>query len=1004
MTPERYRQIGELYHAALEVDAEERAAFLDRACAGDEEMLREVESLIASHEEAADFIAEPALAVAAGLLADGPTDALIGQLVSRYKIVSLIGAGGMGQVYLAEDTELGRSVALKLLPEHFTNDSDRVRRFRQEARAASALNHPNIITIHEIGKAGERHYIATEFIDGETLRARLEGGRLRQSEALDVATQMASALAAAHDAGIIHRDVKPENVMIRRDGYVKVLDFGLAKLTERPALDAEGPTVSMVRTDPGSLMGTVTYMSPEQARGLKLDARTDVWSLGVVVYEMITGRRPFEGATPSDVIVSILEREQGRLTQDGRQVSTELERIVAKALTKNTRERYQTAKEMAIDLMRLRRRLDVDAEIERSGPPSNDDDITANSSHDRHASSETNVQKTARINDATLTTSRFNFVSEIKKHKSVAALSGLTLLLLLGGLGNGLYQLLNRPAAVAAPFTTTNVSRLTATGRAKLAAISPDGKYVVYAQQEDKQQGLWVKQVATGSSVQIVPPSDFGFYWGLTFSNDSNYVYYVKTDRAAGGGAFNKLFQIPSLGGVSKKLMDQVDSAVAFSPDGQRFAFVRDNLKKEDTEIVLANADGRGEQTLAVRKAPDRFASDVATRIAWSPDGTNIACAAVSADRDGYYQSVVAVSVQDGSQKLLTSQRWSHIGQVAWRSDGSGLVMVAIDDDSIRSSPQLWHLSYPGGKARKITNDLNRFSDVSLTANAGALVTVQTNRVSNIWVAPKDDESRARQITSGTYDGSAGLAWTPDGRIVYTSESSGKQDIWMMNVDGTNQKRLTHEGQNGRPTVSHDGRHILFHSLRAGRNNIWRMDADGGGEKQLTDGKSNTHGSYSADDRWVIYISRDHGNGTVWKMPIDGGTAVQLSGPTANLPSVSPDGKQIVCFYWDEQANPPRGAMIIPFEGGGMPTKRFNLSSGGMVYGFVLHWTLDGRDILFIDTRNIWSQPLDGGEPQQLTNFQGDQIFNFDYSPDGKWLAAARGSVTSDVVLISDVR
>ncbi len=803
----------------------------------------------------------------------------------------------------------------------------------------------------------------------------------------------------------MHRDVKPENVMIRHDGYVKVLDFGLAKLTERPALDVEASTVSLVKTDPGSLMGTVTYMSPEQVRGQKLDARNDVWSLGVVLYEMVAGRRPFEGTTPSDVIVSILERDLTPPARYAPSTPAELKRIVTKALAKSTEERYQTVKDMAIDLRRLRRRLDVDAEIERSGHPLSDDGSrTADSSDNRRASGKTDVQETARTNDAAKTTSRLDsFVTEIKRRKGVVALIGVVLVLLLGGIGRGVYRLLNKSLPAAAPFTLTNVSRLTATGRAKLAAISPDGKYVVYAQQEDKQQGLWVKQVATGSSVQIVPPADFGFYWGLTFSNDSNYVYYVKTDRASGGGAFNKLFQIPSLGGVSKKLMEQVDSAITFSPDGQRFAFVRDNLQKEETEIVLANADGRGEHTLAVRKAPDRFASDLATRIAWSPDGTIIACAAVSADRDGYYQSVVAVSVQDGSQKLLTSQRWSHIGQVAWQSDGSGLVMVAVDDESIRASPQLWYLSYPSGQARRITNDLNRFSDVSLTANAGALVTVQTNRVSNIWVAPKGDESRARQITSGTYDGSAGLAWTPDGRIVYTSEASGKQDIWMMNVDGTNQKRLTHDGQNGRPTVSRDGRHILFHSLRGGRNNIWQMDVDGGSQRQLTDGKSNAHGSFSADDRWVVYISRDHGNGTVWKMPIDGGKAVQLSGPTANLPSVSPDGKQIVCFYWDEQANPPRGAMIIPFEGG-VPTKRFNLSSGGMVYGFVLHWTLDGRAILFIDTRNIWSQPLDGGEPVQLTNFQGDQIFNFDYSPDGKWLAAARGSVTSDVVLISDAR
>jgi Tol biopolymer transport system component len=1008
MTPERYRQIGELYHAALEVDEDDRAAFLERACAGDEEMRREVESLVISHEEAADFIAEPALAVAAELLADGEADALTGQAISHYRILSLIGAGGMGQVYLAEDTQLGRRVALKFLPEHFTSDSERVRRFRQEARAASALNHPNIITIHEIGQAGQRHYIATEYIEGETLRDRLDGRRLRPFDALDVAAQMASALAAAHEAGIVHRDVKPENVMIRRDGYVKVLDFGLAKLTERPSVDVEAPTVSMVKTDPGRMMGTVTYMSPEQARGLQVDARTDVWSLGVVLYEMIAGRRPFEGATTSDVIVSILEKEPEPLLRHASEAPAELERIVTKALTKNTDERYQTIKDMAIDLRRLRRRVEVEAEIERSGQPGASGDATVATGNAGQRAAQTSVQAAAPVSaaGAVRTTSSVEYVlSEIKGHKRGAVLVGAALILLFSSVGYVLNKLPHRPEPAAAPFQTTKMTRLTATGKARDAAISPDGKYIVYAEEDNKQQSLWVRQVATGSNIQIIPPADVN-YFGLTFSNDSNYVYYVRNEKD--DPLFN-LYQVPALGGASRKLIDRVDSAVAFSPDSQRLAFVRDYDSKKESALVIFNTDGSGERTLSTRKFPDSFYIDDETRIAWSPDAKIIACPASRIDANGEYYNIVGVRVEDGSEESLTSQKWGWVSQVAWLSDGSGLVILAAElaalKVSLPYSMQLWHLSYPGGNARRITNDLNSYRAVGLTADSNSLVTVQTNRVSNIWIAPQADLSRARQITSGTLEGNSGLTWTLDGRIVYRSNASGKPDIWMMDVDGSNRRRLTHEGQSStRPTVSPDGRYIVFGSDRAGKLNIWRMDMDGGNPKQLTDGKLNINPHLSPDGRWVVYQSRDAGEPSLWKVPIEGGDPVQLNDTISNLPVVSPDGKQIACFYWDDQANPTQGIMIFPFEGG-QPTKRLKTLSAGPD-AFVLHWTPDGRALLYIDTRlsNIWSQPVDGGEPVQLTDFQYDQVFNFDWSPDGKWLAAARGRVTHDVVLISDLR
>jgi len=354
MTPERYQQIGEIYHSALELGPKQRVAFLAQACAGDEELLREVESLIASNEQAGEFIHAPALEVAAELLTTDQCDLLPGKSLGPYTILELIGSGGMGEVYLAQDSRLGRRVALKLLPDHFVINEDRLRRFRQEARAASALNHPNIITIHEIGEAETTHYIVTEFIEGETLRALLIRNRIELARALDIATQTASALAAAHMAGIVHRDIKPENIMLRRDGYVKVLDFGIAKLMP------EGVTPSMgmsFETSPGLIVGTAHYMSPEQAQGFKVDERTDIWSLGVLLYEMLTGQLPFKGKTSSHTVVSIVEQKVPPLVR-GPEVPVELERILMKALNKNPENRYQTTKDMLVDLRMLQRDLD----------------------------------------------------------------------------------------------------------------------------------------------------------------------------------------------------------------------------------------------------------------------------------------------------------------------------------------------------------------------------------------------------------------------------------------------------------------------------------------------------------------------------------------------------------------------------------------------------------------------------------------------------------------------
>src|SRR6266496_2791890 len=362
MKAERWKQVNDLFQSAVKRAPDERAAFLDKACQGDEPLRREVGSLLTSHERSENFIELPAYKVAPELVANDKTGALVGKLIGHYRIESLIGVGGMGEVYLARDERLGRKVALKLLPGSLTTDETQLSRFKNEARSASALNHPNILTVYEIGTDGNRQFIATEFIEGITLRALLARGRMNPHAALEIAVQVGSALAAAHEAGVVHRDIKPENIMLRPDGYVKVLDFGIAKLTEqrRASDDHTVETTGVLQTRPGLVLGTAHYMSPEQARGQKVDARSDIWSLGVVLYEMVGGSPPFRGETPSDCIASILTTEPPPLSGVLSDVPLKLESILQKALRKNSDERYQTINEILADLRNLKGELEAD--------------------------------------------------------------------------------------------------------------------------------------------------------------------------------------------------------------------------------------------------------------------------------------------------------------------------------------------------------------------------------------------------------------------------------------------------------------------------------------------------------------------------------------------------------------------------------------------------------------------------------------------------------------------
>src|SRR5215213_1535416 len=415
---ERWEQIDQLFHSALEREAGERAAFLAQACKGDESLRQEVESLIGSHEESESFIETPAGDIAAELLSGRAARLIAGQYVGRYRIVSLLGAGGMGEVYLAHDLRLRRQVALKRLPAQFTLDADRVHRFKQEARTVSALNHPNIVTIHEIGRSNSSHFITTEFIEGQTLRQHLANGPLKLDDALDVAIQIASALMAAHAAGIVHRDIKPENIMIRPDGYIKILDFGLAKLVDQKnesVLDFEESTRSDNQTGKGLILGTVNYMSPEQAKGESIDERTDIFSFGAVIYEMVSGRTPFAGASTPETIANLINAEPPPLTSVAANVPNDLQRVVSQTFRKDRNKRYQTVKDLLADLKSLRQNPALPKEWDRTHSPRKD-----------HVSL---LPVTTGATKQQATEPQHSFVQQINRHKLVTAFTLAALLI-----------------------------------------------------------------------------------------------------------------------------------------------------------------------------------------------------------------------------------------------------------------------------------------------------------------------------------------------------------------------------------------------------------------------------------------------------------------------------------------------------------------------------------------------------------------------------------------------
>jgi serine/threonine protein kinase/sugar lactone lactonase YvrE len=936
----------------------------------------------------------------------------------RYEILSQLGKGGMGEVYLAKDTKLDRNVALKVLPAELAFSRERMIRFVQEAKAAAALNHPNVAHVYEIGDHDGLSFIAMEYVDGKTLREKIHYERTELRKLVKYLQQVASGLAKAHAAGIVHRDLKPDNIMITRDGYAKILDFGLAKLVEIPTPGPDGGTISDAATValephsiPGRLLGTVGYMSPEQAQGKtgQIDHRSDIFSFGCMLFEAVTRNRPFQGESNVQSLYRIVYEPAPLLKDFDPSASPELQRVIRRCLQKDPDERYQSIQDVALELKELRRDMESDTQIDATIPPSSMGSRTASQ---MGSASRSQVSTTATIGNQSTTvevsavstmSSSEIILGEVKKHKRGFALAvGLMLVVVLAAV----IWWKSPSTPKAAPFRNVKITRLTTGGKIGNAAIkgytsiSPDGKYVVFRTTESGKDSLWVRQVSTGSLVKIVPDSESKI--GPTaFSRDGEFVYYSIFDNPLG-----TLFQVPVLGGSPRRVMAGVTSPVALSPDGKQLAFVRPS--SSESNLFVANSDGTGERKIASRKLPAYFS--FVGGPTWSPDGKTIACGA-GAYSGSLSATIVSVPAEGGPEKTITSQNWVSVSRVLWLGDGSGLIVAAVPE-LISTGTQLWYVSYPGGEVRRVTNDLNAYgtSSLGLTGDSRTLVTVLAEKSAQLWVVtPGADLSKAKQITSGKYDGDS-LAWTGDGRILYTAPSGEQSDVWSINADGTANKQVTADSfTEGLGCVSPDGRYAVFSSNHSGSFNLWRMDLGSGEQKQLTEGTEfDSQPGCTPDGQWVVFRSLRQGKSTFWRIPLLGGTPEPLSDKSSTLAAISPDGKFVALRYFDEQANANKIA-VIPF-GGGEPIKTLEVSIGFRDVG--LGWTSDSKAIIYADARgdgdksadNIWSVSIDGGGPKQLTNFTSGLIFAFQVSRDSKQIALSRGTQTDDVILLRDAQ
>lgn len=888
----------------------------------------------------------------------------------------------MGVIYRAADTRLGRPVALKFLSAAMQGRKLALSRFQREARVASSLNHPHICTVYDVGEQEGQFFIAMELLEGRALNDILRDGPLPEERLVKIAIQTVDALQAAHAKGIVHRDIKPANLFVTDRDDVKILDFGLAKFTavsSPEVISADGETRTVHHASPlnspddlltrgGGAVGTASFMSPEQARGETVDARSDLFSLGVVLYSAATGELPFRGATLALQFKSLLDESPLPPMERNGRISERLNDIILQMLRKDPEERYATAGELLADLRDVQSILNGESTGSRPRAPK------------RRPAPSTGSRRRLRIAAialaavALMTTAGFYFA------KMLAA------------------------SAAARVFERVDIRHITESGRASNAALSPDGRYVAYVEETAAGQAIFVRQVAGSYATQVLAAEDV-FYEGLVFSPDGNSLYYARFP--ANSSRPGEICTIPMLGGKPRVVVSDTVSGPGFAPDGQRFAFIRKDVRALQSNVMVARADGSGESLLAARSlVGDGLVVGNAGHTmapAWSPDGETIAVGGHAMHVGAWHTvstAVLTIPVKGGKARWYEWPGHS-IGRIAWMPGGGGILFAGWDISTRELRGQMWIFTVPGGELHRVTQDLSDYTheDLSLSANGPSFATAVQEDFAHIWRYPGGDVSQGVELTTGNRSW-RGLAALPDGRIV---SADSKFELAIVSADGSNiQPVVADSRMSWGPAAC--GANLLFIVMdRLDRGLLMRTDVEGSNPRQLHAGRL-ANPSCTPDGRWaVVNTPAADESPSISKFDTTSGARVELLRRRAFPSAVSPDGKSVAMVVEEQHPEAVRHFAVMPIDGlpaGEQP--RVVARNVGFEDGF-LRWTADGKSLSYVVTRrgvsNLWTQAVSGGEARQITRFTSDRIFDFGWSANGD-LLMARGPVHRNVVLV----